>query len=345
MAHKHLITGGYGFIGSNLVNHLGKAWGKDELTVLDPVTEGVSNPAFVTAEHKHVKASTSDAAAVDAIRDGNFATVFHLGAESHVCRSHEDPKRFFDANVYGTFYLLEAIRAIPAERRPRVVMMSTDEVFGDLAKGDEDSDTHFWNHGSKHNPRNPYAGTKAAADMLAMAWAESFGINLTIVHCVNAFGPNQSADKLIPRIIRAGLDGTTMKLYGDGSQQREWIYVDDVCNALRVICTMGRGAGKRVALGTGMRTANKSMVEIVREVMQGMRVGQAFDVEYTNDRPLDDLVYALSPSPQLVGMWKPTVNLGVGLKNTVEWFETGKVSSPSQRSPLILPTTKAAQRA
>jgi len=340
MAHKHLITGGYGFIGSNLANFLGKAWGKDELHIMDPVTPGVSNGAHVSAPHKHIEQSTNDLVASENPLDG-YATIFHLGAESHVGRSHEDPARFFEANVYGTFRLLEAVRAVPVQRRPRVVMMSTDEVFGDIGKGDEDADTHFWNHGSKHNPRNPYAGTKAAGDMLAMSWAESFGINLTIVHCCNAFGPNQSDDKLIPRIVKAGLSGQPMKLYGDGSQMREWIYVDDVCEGLRAVSTMGRAAGKRVAFCTGMRVANKAMVDVVRQVMATMRVGQAFEVEHTNDRPLDDLVYGLVPSPQLTGSWKPKVNLGDGLKRTVEWFESGKVS---ERSPLILPSVKAAQR-
>lgn len=349
MANTHLVTGGYGFIGSNLVNKIGKLWGADKIVVLDPVKEGVSNPKNVTVEHEHVKASTNDivergALGLGHVSLGDFATIFHLGAESHVCNSHEDPAAFFEANVYGTFRLLDALRNVPIEKRPRVVMMSTDEVFGDISKGDEDPISHFWNHSSRHNPRNPYAATKAAADMLAVGWAESFGINLTIVHCCNAFGPHQSSEKLVPRIVKARLAGEPIKLYGDGSQVREWIYVDDVCDGLMKIATMGRAAGKRVALSTGMRVANKSLVEVIDEVMKAMRVGAPkADIVHTADRPKDDMVYGLVPSPQLQNHWRPKTHLGEGLKKTVEWFTYGKVTEDS-RPKLILPTQAKQER-
>lgn len=335
--NRHLVTGGYGFIGSNLANKIGKLWSKDKLDILDPIKKGVSVPQHVRAEHRHIEASTNDAGIYEPgdLELGSYTTIFHLGAESHVCNSHSDPQSFFEANVYGTFRLLDGLRKLPKDRRPRVVMMSTDEVFGDLAKGDEDPDTHFWNHGSRYNPRNPYAATKAAADMLAMAWAETWGLNLTLVHCCNAFGQHQSDEKLIPRVIRAKLAGEPVKLYGDGSQVREWIYVEDVAEGLMQVAIMGRSAGKHVNLSSGMRCANKAIVQIVGEVMQQMRIGQASGIEYTNDRPTDDQVYGLASSPQLDGQWRARTNLGVALKRTIEFIADGKITE--QASPLVLP--------
>ena len=292
---KLLVTGGAGFIGSNFVRSTLRTRPEVEIVVFDKFTYAASpeNLTGVTDQIQVIRGDISDKAAVeDAV--SKVDTVVNFAAETHNDNSLSSPKVFIHSNVNGTFTLLEAVRKFSK----RLHHVSTDEVFGDLPL---DSELEF-DLQSPYNPSSPYSASKAAADHLVRAWVRSFDINATISNCSNNFGPYQHLEKLIPRMISLATQGQRPKLYGDGSNIRDWINVEDHIDGIWAVLEKGK-VGQTYLFGGRERLSN---LEVCRMVLE--EVGLPVDfIEFIPDRPGHDLRYALnwSASKQDLG-WSPT---------------------------------------
>ena len=238
-----LVTGGCGFIGSAVVRHLindtdHEVINVDKMTYA--ATEGSVGEVADNERYRHLKIDICDAAAVEAaFVDHQPDAVMHLAAESHVDRSIDGPEQFLQTNVVGTMHLLQAARNLMATRADggadfRFLLVSTDEVFGALAHGDEP-----FTESTPYSPRSPYSASKASADHLARAWAETYGLPVLITNCSNNYGPYQFPEKLIPLFTTNLLDGHKVPLYGDGGNIRDWIHVEDHNRAVQVVLEKG----------------------------------------------------------------------------------------------------------
>src|SRR5690606_30604691 len=226
------------------------------------------------------------------------AAIVHFAAHTHVDRSIRAPGAFIQANVVGTFALLEAARrhwqglGNDEAARFRFLHVSTDEVFGSLAPGEPPFDDV-----SARAPNNPYVVTKAAADHLVRAWHQTYGLPVITVNCSNHYGPRQNAEKLIPPLITRGMAGETLPLYGDGSHQRDWLYVADGCAAMRLALEKGE-PGASYAIGTGTATSNLDIARRICRLLDELRPlpgGAAHEslIRYVEDRPGHDRRYAV----------------------------------------------------
>lgn len=284
-----LVTGYAGFIGSNLIRML---WhgrhGNDQILGLDAYTYAArpdwafsaipnNNDAFMATQVD--LRSYGKVAAI--VKHFNPDQVYHLAAESHVCKSIEGPRAFVESNIVGTFNLIEALRE--AGFRGRMVHVSTDEVFGQLRKSDDPFDEK-----TMLEPTSPYSSSKAASDLIVQAFCHTYDLNASITRCTNNYGPNQHREKLIPRTISRIEEGLGMVLHGDGSHSRDWIFVDDHCRALMTVMRKGK-QGVVYCVGSGLELTNKRVVQIVSESM-----GVKPKYEFTNDRPTDDQRYAVN---------------------------------------------------
>ena len=281
---KVLVTGGAGFIGSNFVLRARETRPAWELTVLDALTYAGNraNLATVEPDIAFVEGSVADADLVDRlVKDAEV--VVHFAAESHNDNSLDDPWPFVEANVVGTYQLLEAVRRHGA----RLHHISTDEVYGDLELDDPDRFTEA----TPVNPSSPYSATKASADLLVRAWIRSFGIEATLSNCSNNYGPYQHVEKFIPRQITNILRDVKPKLYGAGANVRDWIHVDDHNDAVVTIVEQGR-IGETYLIGADGELNNRQIVALLLELMG--KPDDWFDL--VSDRPGHDLRYAIDSS-------------------------------------------------
>lgn len=322
---KLLVTGGAGFIGSAVVR-LAIARGH-EVTNLDALTYAacLENLAPV-ADHPgydFVKADIRDRAALDAV----FAAkrpeaVMHLAAESHVDRSIDGPGAFIETNVTGTYTLLEAARGHwQAEGRPegfRFHHISTDEVYGSLGpEGRFTEDTPY-------DPRSPYSASKAASDHLVRAWHHTYDLPVVLSNCSNNYGPYHFPEKLIPVVILNALAGKPLPIYGDGSNVRDWLYVEDHAEALLTVLTRGT-PGRSYNIGGGNERSNLELVQTLCALLDEMRPkasgSYADQITFVADRPGHDARYAIDPTRirEELG-WRPSVTVEEGLARTVRWY-------------------------
>lgn len=317
---RTLVTGYAGFIGSNLTRQLIKAmYRNDELCGLDCHTYA-ARPAWA---YQAIQASgvnffeakmdlRDKEAVIDIIQDFKPDRIFHLAAESHVCRSIEGPRAFAETNFMGTFNLLEALRQ--TEFEGKLLHVSTDETFGELSHDDLP-----FHEGTAADPRSPYAASKCASDLMVSAYVRTYGLDAMITRCTNNYGPNQHEEKLIPKAIQAIAMGKEVTLYGDGSHSRDWIYVDDHCKALTTVMQSGK-AGHLYCIGSGLELSNKEVVMCVREAMKR---DVDLKIRYTDDRPTDDMRYAVSTDKIKRLGWKPVSDRNyflARLRETVEWY-------------------------
>ena len=322
---KLLVTGGAGFIGSAVVR-LAVARGHDVVN-LDALTYAacLDNVASVADSPRYAfeQADIRDRAALARI----FAThqpdaVMHLAAESHVDRSIDGPGDFISTNVAGSYELLEAARAYWVGRgRPesfRFHHISTDEVFGSLGpEGMFTEDTPY-------DPRSPYSASKAASDHLVRAWHHTYGLPVVLSNCSNNYGPYHFPEKLIPVIILNALAGRKLPIYGDGSNVRDWLYVEDHADALLVVLAKGR-LGRSYNIGGENECSNLELVRRLCAILDEMRPGPggsyADQISFVPDRPGHDARYAIDPMRirQELG-WRPSVTLEEGLRRTVAWY-------------------------
>ncbi|MBY5986769.1 dTDP-glucose 4,6-dehydratase [Roseovarius atlanticus] len=322
---KLLVTGGAGFIGSAVVR-LAIARGHavvnlDALTYaacLDNVAPVASDPGY-----SFVKADIRDRPALDAaLAEHQPDAIMHLAAESHVDRSIDGPGAFIDTNVMGTYTLLEASRDYwEAKGRPetfRFHHISTDEVFGSLGP------TGMFTETTPYDPRSPYAASKAASDHLVRAWHETYGLPVVLTNCSNNYGPYHFPEKLIPVIILNALAGKPLPIYGDGSNVRDWLYVEDHADALLTVLAKG-AVGESYNIGGENERTNLELVQSLCAILDEKRPkasgSYADQITFVTDRPGHDARYAIDPTRirQELG-WRPSVTVEEGLERTVQWY-------------------------
>jgi dTDP-glucose 4,6-dehydratase len=306
-----LVTGGAGFIGSNFVLRVREQRPDWRVVVVDSLTyaSNLSNLASVADGIDFVQGSIADADLVDRLVSG-CDVVVHFAAESHNDRSLEDPWPFIESNMIGTYRLLEAVRS----HRVRLHHISTDEVYGDLALDVPERFTET----TPVNPSSPYSASKASADLLVRAWIRSFGVQATLSNCSNNYGPYQHVEKFIPRQITNILCGVRPKLYGAGTNVRDWIHVDDHNDGVIAILEEGR-PGETYLIGADGEHSNRQIVAMLLDLMS--KPDDWF--EMVSDRPGHDLRYAIDATKlRRETTWRPRyVDMRAGLAQTVTWYQ------------------------
>jgi dTDP-glucose 4,6-dehydratase len=324
-----LITGGAGFIGSNLAR-LALASGH-AVTVVDKLTYAGNLSSLADFNGKpgftFVRADICDAEAMrQAFADHRPDAVLHLAAESHVDRSIDGPGEFIATNVTGTFQLLQAAlgywRTLPGPSRDafRFVHVSTDEVFGSLGPSDP-----AFNESTPYDPHSPYSASKAASDHLARAWMDTYGLPVVVTNCSNNYGPYQFPEKLIPVVILKCLRGEPIPVYGQGENIRDWLYVDDHARAL--LAAAERGVpGCTYCIGGDNERRNIDLVKLLCELLDEHRPRadgkpHASAIAYVTDRPGHDLRYAIDASRARAELgWTPQEDFRSGFRKTVRWY-------------------------
>jgi dTDP-glucose 4,6-dehydratase len=313
-----LVTGGCGFIGSNFVR-LASAETDWRIVHLDKLTYAgnLENVANIAGDRLHfVHGDICDRMLIESIlkREKPWAIV-NFAAESHVDRSIIDASPFLQTNIGGVQALLEAIRKYPVER---FLHISTDEVYGDR-EGQRAS-----NEDSPLAPSSPYAATKAAADLLCFSYRRTYGLPIVVTRSSNNYGPYQFPEKLIPLLIRNGLNGLDFPVYGDGRQIRDWLYVEDNCRAISAVLEKGR-IGSIYNIGTSEERTNLDVVESICAAIaehRGVDVKRVTErIRFVTDRPGHDRRYALDTSRVCAELgWRPGTKFADGLKQTVNWY-------------------------
>ena len=303
-----LVTGGAGFIGSNFVHYV-MAHTDFAVAVLDKLTYAGNRESLAGLDAGRftlVEGDICDAVLVDSLVAAADAVV-HYAAESHNDNSLADPSPFVQTNLVGTFTLLEAVR----RHGTRFHHISTDEVYGDLDLDDQERFTAA----TPYNPSSPYSATKAGSDLLVRAWVRSFGIEATISNCSNNYGPFQHVEKFIPRQITNVIDGIRPRLYGAGTNVRDWIHADDHSSAVLRILERGV-AGETYLIGADGEHNNKDVIERILAVM-GRDAG---DYDHVTDRAGHDLRYAIDPTRLRTELgWVPArANFDAGLAATTD---------------------------
>ena len=325
-----LVTGGAGFIGSNFV--LDWLAGSQERVVnLDKLTYAgnLQNLASIAGDARHVfvHGDFGDAAMVDALlAQHRVRAVVNFAAESHVDRSIHGPGEFIQTNIVGSFNLLESVRAYwgrldgPARAAFRLLHVSTDEVYGSLAKA-ESAFTEM----HRYEPNSPYSASKAASDHLVRAYHHTFGLPVLTTNCSNNYGPLHFPEKLIPLMIVNALAGKALPVYGDGQQIRDWLYVTDHCSAIRRVLDAGR-VGETYNIGGWNEMPNLAIVHRVCARLDELRPradGKPYadQISFVSDRPGHDRRYAIDASKieQELG-WKPAETFETGIRKTVQWY-------------------------
>ena len=331
MINSVLVTGGAGFIGSNFIRYVRKHSPKTKVINLDLLTyagslenlKGLPDPESYT----FINGDICDQALVESIlREHKVDTIVHFAAESHVDRSLEGPGAFIQTNIVGTYTLLEAARKVwlteanTEKHRVRFHHVSTDEVYGTLAPDDP-----AFEETTPYSPSSPYAASKASSDHLVRAYGHSFGLPFTISNCSNNYGPYQFPEKLIPLMILNAINGKRLPIYGDGKQIRDWLYVEDHCEAIWTILQNGR-EGESYNIGGGNQPTNIEIVKTICSILDDAGIGDGDQlhsrlIEYVQDRPGHDRRYAMNVSKinRELG-WKPRHDLEEGLRSTVEWY-------------------------
>lgn len=307
-----MVTGGAGFIGSNFIRLILEETdftvvNFDALTYagnLDNLASVADNPRYSL-----LRASITDAKAVNSCVESGIDAVINFAAETHVDRSILNSRSFVETNVMGTQVLLDAARH---HRVPLYVQISTDEVYGSLGE------TGSFSEESPLTPTSPYSSSKAGADLLVQAYHRTYGLDTRITRCSNNYGPFQFPEKFIPLMILNALEGKPLPVYGDGLNVRDWIHVEDHCHALLQVLLRGK-PGAVYNVGAGHEEPN---IEIVHKILDILDCGTDL-IQYVKDRPGHDRRYAVDSTKLRQELdWSPTVNFTEGLKETVDWYRT-----------------------
>ena len=325
-----LVTGGAGFIGSNFVRYALEMEPDCVVVNLDAMTYAGHPENLVdlpdSDRHIFVEGDILDQNLVEKLlRENNIDTVVHFAAESHVDRSILGPAQFIQTNIMGTFSLLEAARKVWLEEGfqtapVRFHHVSTDEVFGTL--GPEDP---AFNENTRYAPNSPYSASKASSDHLVRAYYHTYGLPVTISNCSNNYGPYQFPEKLIPLIIMNALQGRPLPIYGDGKQIRDWLYVEDHCEAIYEILEKGE-TGETYNIGGNNQPTNLEIVTQICTILDEIFPDSTYTphkdlMRFVKDRPGHDRRYAMDISRiQCELSWEPKENLESGLRKTVNWY-------------------------
>ncbi len=319
---KIIVTGGCGFIGSNLVNYLIKknyfVINIDKLTYSSNLYKKEYLPKN---KYKFFKIDINNRKKLNSvIRKYKPICIFNLAAETHVDRSIDSPHQFIQSNILGVFNILEIIRNFNKKKKKiKLVHVSTDEVYGDIKN--KRSDEKF-----PYNPSSPYSASKASADHLIKSYVRTYKLPAIISNCCNNFGPYQFPEKLIPKMISNILSNKPLPIYAKGLNSREWIYVNDHCEALYRIFKKGT-AGESYNVGSGFNQKNIQIVKIILSIFKerGFKIGKKTKIKFVKDRPGHDFRYALDSKKIYRKLkWKPTTKLFRGLELTVDWYLNNK---------------------
>ena len=321
-----LITGGAGFIGSNLIRQIldetsHRIVNVDKLTYagnLSSLADCAENPRYCFE-----KADLCDAAALQTLFSKHRPdAVMHLAAESHVDRSIDGPGEFIQTNIVGTYNLLQAAREyISAFNFPisdfRFLHVSTDEVYGSLS-----TDDSGFSETTPYTPHSPYSASKASSDHLARAWHDTYGLPVLVTNCSNNYGPFQFPEKLIPVVILKCLRGESIPVYGKGENIRDWLYVGDHCAALRTV--LKGKPGETYNIGGNNEQTNLELVKHICAILDELHPGpQRYDtlISFVTDRPGHDLRYAIDPTKIHTELgWEPRETFQTGVRKTIQWY-------------------------
>jgi len=315
---KVIVTGGLGFIGSNLIKILLKK--KYFVINLDKVTYSSNfyniKDFSKNKNYKFFKVDINNEKKVLQIfKKYKPNAVFNLAAETHVDRSIDEPENFIKSNILGVFKLLQAFKKfIKKNKKSILIHISTDEVYGDILKGRS-------NENDKYKPSSPYAASKASSDHLVYSYIRTFKIPAIVTNCSNNYGPRQHPEKLIPKLIYNIFNNKNLPLYGKGLNSREWIYVDDHCNALIKIFEKGK-KGNFYNIGSNFNFNNINISKILINIAKNkIDIGKNVKIKFVKDRPGHDIRYALNSSKLIKDLkWKPKININEGLKMTFDWY-------------------------
>ena len=315
---KIIVTGGLGFIGSNLIDLLIKK--KFKVINIDKVS--YSSNFYNVKEHigskyyKFCKIDINNQYKIfKVLKKEKPIAIFNLAAESHVDRSIDGPYSFIKSNILGTYNLLESIKKYyKNEKKVKFIHVSTDEVYGDVLKGRSKEN-------SPYQPSSPYAATKASSDHLVYSYYRTYGLPVIITNCSNNYGPKQHPEKLIPKLIYNILNNIDLPIYGDGKNKREWIYVEDHCNALFKIYKEGK-IGEFYNIGSNddfdNLSVSKKLLALQKKFLDRPCSSK---IKYIQDRPGHDIRYALNSSKIIDQLkWRKKFKFNVGIKKTFKWY-------------------------
>jgi dTDP-glucose 4,6-dehydratase len=315
---KVIVTGGMGFIGSNLIDLLLK----QNYFVINIDKVSYSSNFYNTKEfaknnkYKFVKCNLNNRSKLRKILDKYKPTgIFNLAAETHVDRSIDGPKKFIESNILGVFNLLECFKKYSSKnKKSKLIHISTDEVYGDILKGRSlETDSY--------NPSSPYAATKASSDHLVSSYVKTFNIPAIITNCSNNYGPKQHPEKLIPKIIYNIINNRKIPIYGNGKNSREWIFVSEHCEALIKVFKSGK-KGSFYNIGSNINLDNiKICKQLINIARKKIKLGKNVKIEFVKDRPGHDVRYALNSNKIKKKLnWKPVISITKGLEKTFNWY-------------------------
>lgn len=317
---KIIVTGGLGFIGSNLIELLLKK--KYFVINIDKAT--YSSNFYNTREYitnknyKFIKIDIANKNLKKIIFKYKPACIFNLAAETHVDRSIDKPDDFIKSNIVGVYNLLECFREFSKKHKTKLVHISTDEVYGDILKG-RSSETY------PYKPSSPYAASKAASDHLVYSYVRTFKIPAVVTNCSNNYGPKQHPEKLIPKLIYNIANNLPLPIYGKGTNSREWIYVKDHCEALLKVYLKGK-IGEFYNIGSNKNLNNLDVTKkLLDKSKKFIKIGKKVKINFVNDRPGHDIRYALNSykiKSQL--KWKPKTTFDKGITQTIKWYFDNK---------------------
>ena len=313
---RFIVTGGYGFIGSNLVHMLLKK--KFKVFNIDNLSYAAQKYNLKDIKNKNYlfkKVDINDKKTLIKIfKRFKPHGIFNLAADTHVDRSIEKSYNFIKNNILGVYNLLETIKEY--KKKVRLIHISTDEVYGDILGNKRSSEKY------PYLPSSPYSASKASSDLLINSYVRTYKLDAVISNCSNNYGPRQFPEKLIPKMIYNILNNKSLPVYAKGKNSREWIYVDDHCEALIKLFYKGLN-GEKYNIGSGM---NRSNIYIIKELIKiiekkKIKIGNKVKIKYVKDRPGHDFRYALDSSKLKKRLnWKPKTSLSKGLTRTIEWY-------------------------
>ena len=320
---KIIVTGGLGFIGSNLIKILlQKNYYVINLDKISYASSFYNVKDFKNNKnYKFIKCDINNQKKLQSIlKKFKPKGIFNLAAETHVDRSIDGPENFIKSNILGVFNLLEVFRKYQIKNKNcRIIHISTDEVYGDVLKGRSKENDSY-------NPSSPYAASKASSDHLISSYIRTFKIPTIITNCSNNYGPKQHPEKLIPKIIYNILNNKNIPIYGNGKNSREWIFVKDHCDALIKVFKYGK-LGEFYNIGSNLNINNISICKkLIKIVKKKITIGHNVKIKFVKDRPGHDLRYALNSNKIKYKLrWKSKTTLSKGLEQTFKWYLDNKM--------------------